>query len=141
MVERTVKITMGFVRRAKNAKQAGRYGTLTQKQKKAAARLERGLKSVLPHLADDLRFDTYDLWQAAKAAASKKLGPSRPVKAQHIEAANAAYRLLERHDLPVTVSKRRGRDRFLRLAALLSGDERANLYHACRRVKADQNGA
>jgi hypothetical protein len=144
MVERAVKSASEYVGRAKNAKQSGRYGTLTEAHKKAARRLARRLEGVLRdrRLADDLRLEAHALWWKAEAVAVKKLSPSsRPMKADHIEAAKAAYHLLKRHGLPVTVSRRKGRDRFCRLAALLWGDEHANLYNACRMVKgADQNG-
>lgn len=147
-VWRTVRFAPNFAA-VKRAMQSGRYGTVTKKQKTAAARIARTLRvlqaqlncsdlsasrSDFPLDDDDLEF----LRRKYQAAAATELLPSQLRAVDHAKrkAAEHAKRLLEKHGLPVTILRN---GKFVRLASLLYGDESANLFHICRQVKARSN--
>jgi hypothetical protein len=126
----------------------------TKLEKKALDRLARALRRVEvalndPHLEPfarnyfpilkigrvHLHSEIGQLRAHCEAFAKKQLDPpKRSAEVKRLAAAEAA-RLLERHGLPVTVSKN---GTFCRLAASLYGDEHSNLFHSCLVVKKDR---
>lgn len=119
-----------------------------KQSKKAARRYEKALGRVQvvikdPHLdrfaREYFQLDEVEqLRSYCRSLAKTKLEQPKPrdgiVKSI---AASEAASLLERHGLPLKVSRR---SRFCRLAAVLFGDRRANLYHHCAAVKKDRVG-
>jgi hypothetical protein len=136
-----IRYNMQAVQRQKNYKSSGDYGTLTKPQKTAARRLAAALRRVEvaaknPNLAFDAQlifsFDVegFELMRrAAEAIAYQKLAPPSPADGAKSYAAKAAARLLLKHGLPLNVT--RG-GKFCRLAALLYGDPKADLFRQCR---------
>jgi hypothetical protein len=71
----------------------------------------------------------------AHAAANTKLPRPSPYNPAKRHAAIEAVRLLEKHGLPLNVTRN---GKFCRLAPLLYSDEHIDLFHICRVVKAEQ---
>jgi hypothetical protein len=148
VVEQAILIEPNFVLRATTWKQSGLYGVRTKQQKQAAnkvavalRRLEDALKSEHVTLKENrcLPFDEIAIKFARErfeAAAKTKLGPPNRTDLGKKRAALAAARLLQKHNLPVKVSRD---GKFCRLAALLYGDEEADLFRHCRAYKNDPN--
>jgi hypothetical protein len=75
----------------------------------------------------------FEVWRDRfEAAANKKLGRPDRTDFGKRRAAEAAARLLQTHNLPVKASRR---GKFCRLAALIYGDEKADLFRQCRAYK------
>jgi hypothetical protein len=156
-LERDVLMACGFIRRAKSIKEAqenGRYGIVTNAQKKAAkgfARtlhklaIIRGSRSFVDMaLKDDEGWTREDAegfpltanelkkWAAQYTAASECPLTSKEFRAVNhakYEAARWAARLLEKHGIALTLSRR---GEFRTLAAVLYGEPRADFTHICR---------
>jgi len=141
-VERDVRASWYFIRRAERLNQSP-YNVQTKRQKAAAKRLSvalRRLKIALgnPDLIAYLKWGLPDksqlnVWlERTDAAAETKLGkPRRAVPGKEVAAEQAADLLLE-CNLPLNVT--RG-GKFCRLAAVLYGDESADLFRQCQAYK------
>jgi hypothetical protein len=139
-VERAIFFDTGFVNRLKNFKKSGRFGILTKGQKTAARHLEIALRrlkmalrdaDLVMHLKLDIPIDEIDVENAlaiAVVAAKTKLGKPRKLNEAKRYAVRAAARLLQVHNLPLTVTRN---GRFCHLAVVINGDPSANLYHYC----------
>jgi hypothetical protein len=157
-VERSVFFACVFILRVKSFKEdkeKGRFGIATDAQKKVARRFAVELRRLArtvrnPNLIkqslkddegnwtsedpEDFPFDAVELerWARQYEVASQKPLTSKQFRASKQakrKAAREAAGLLEKHELPLKVSRR---SKFCLLAALLYGAEGADFTHACR---------
>jgi hypothetical protein len=144
VVEQAIFYETIFIPRVKTWKQSGLYGVRTKQQKQAAnnvavaiRRLEIALKSKHLTLKDKRCFPMDEIAlkfarERFEASAKTTLGPPKRTDFGKRRAALAASGLLQKHNLPVNVARR---GKFCRLAALLYGDEKADLFCHCRAYK------
>jgi hypothetical protein len=126
-------------------------GPFTKKNKAAARSLAKSLKRVEHVLnRDDLRhvlhYYEIDEWVAdlkrfrrfVEEDANLQLGKPKPSAekfARKHRAVEVAAKLLESHGLPLTATRKTDTQQasvFCRVAAALTGEKRADLYHQCR---------
>jgi hypothetical protein len=144
-----------FVRRLKTYKESGYYGVRTKEQKDAVRGFEvalRKLKAALKNLEDHglhrsllvnfpMDQKNIEIWRrrvddaaGIKLPSRRLRGPSSYDAAKRF-AAEAAARLLQKHNLALKVGRK---SKFCRLAALFYDDEAADLRHICAAVKKDR---
>lgn len=139
-----VSLALGFVRRSKTALASGRYGAYSKQHRDGARRaayalhrLQHALRDPTlprpPDFKDEQINDLRDFYEAE--AAREPLPPAvRATNHAKYEAANWAARILRRIDPTHPLSLTRNGS-YNRLAAVLYGDETANLLHVCRIVR------
>lgn len=144
ILERSVPVASGFVARARKARASGRYGAVTKKHRIRAAKIVDALRRVEqelhdPNLPRPPGFKDEDLQEWLNFYKKQETTPPLPPTARAFnpakhEAAKWAAKLLLKHDpehdLPLTIN-----GPYNRLAALLYGEEDANLLHVCKVVR------
>jgi hypothetical protein len=130
------RLNTGVVRQ----KTGGHLGVMTKQQKKAAGNLAKALyhlemalnnPDLVSNLVLDFPMDKDDFetwWKRAKAAATTKLPYTGRLNLAKQHAVEAAASLLKAHGLPISGTRK---GQFCRLAAVLYGNSRINLYHYC----------
>lgn len=136
-------IVLGHVARLKEARTSGRYGTSTERHKKAARqvaaalrKLQRSLKDCADDLRVDFTFDKYDFekWiTRADEAGIARVPKQNPKDQAKLYAAEAALRLLQKHNLSAPITRK---GKWCGLAAILYGEPGVDFRHHCRKVKA-----